>query len=76
MVAFLTELRYGNLVYDSLETIVAAAYQSQMNNYNLAGKEIISGFGIKQVQKIQDLFSLSENQVRLIAKEIYQQKIK
>ena len=75
-VAFLTELRYGNLVYDSLETIVAAAYQSQMNNYNLAGKEIISGFGIKQVQKIQDLFSLSENQVRLIAKEIYQQKIK
>ena len=44
MLAFLSELRYGPLPYESLETIIAASYKSSMVSYNLAGRQIIAEF--------------------------------
>ncbi len=95
MLAFLTELRYGPLPCESLETVVAASYQSVMSDYNLAGKEIISDFityirneqknknpdyndtnieGRDQLSKMENLFKLTEEQIRSISERIYKNR--
>jgi hypothetical protein len=53
MIAFLSELRYGPLPYESLETIIAASYKSSLDTYNLAGRYLTAGFisYIKNEQK-------------------------
>lgn len=53
IIAFLSELQYGPLPFESLDTIISAAYQSRICDYNLAGREIVSYFlsYIKDEQK-------------------------
>lgn len=95
MIAFLGELRYGPLPYESLETIIAASYKSSMVSYNLAGRQIIAEFlsfirneqknsnpdyedinihGRNQIEKINNLYKLSEAEIRAISEYIYEQK--
>lgn len=95
IIAFLSELRYGPLPYESLETVVAASYKSSMYSYNLAGRYLTAEFisyikneqknknqeykdinihGRNQIEKITNLYKLSEAEIRAISEYIYEQK--
>lgn len=69
VVAFLTELRYGPLPYESLQTVISAAYQNKINYYNSACKEIIQlyiGGNIRQIKDMEKLLKLSKDDIRKI----------
>ncbi|MEW6009094.1 MAG: hypothetical protein AB1629_05640 [Candidatus Omnitrophota bacterium] len=42
--AFLSELRYGPLPYDSLDMVISARYKNPISNYKFAGDKIITDF--------------------------------
>jgi hypothetical protein len=44
IVAFLTELRYGILPYESLDVIISSRWRSLMESYNLASDRILTSF--------------------------------
>jgi hypothetical protein len=44
IVAFLTELRYGILPYESLDAIISSRWRSLMESYNLASDRILTSF--------------------------------
>jgi len=76
MFAFLTELRYGPMPYDSLELIISAGYQSSMDNYKLAGREIISYFAsyIKRKEDGEGLSRIPVDRIHSICDDIYKQR--
>ncbi len=95
LAAFLTELRYGPLLYESLETVVAASYKSPISSYNSAGRKIIHDFityidneqkkknpeyknisilGRNQIEKMNNLYRLTDVQIHAISEHIYKEK--
>jgi hypothetical protein len=71
VVAFLTELRYSPLPYESLDRVISAAYSSSMQIYKAAGRKILTSFiSYIQLQQAKE----NENYNRIIVKGIRSKK--
>lgn len=91
-VAFLTELRYGTLPYESLDILASSRWRSSRESYNFASDRILDFFlsYIKNEQQkgnleykgiviesgisrkaVDDLYKLTDEQIRQISEEIY-----
>ncbi|MBI5144463.1 MAG: hypothetical protein HZA30_05295 [Candidatus Omnitrophica bacterium] len=96
-IAFLIELRYGPLPYESLDMVVSAGYQSSITDYNSAGRKITGSFiayikeekkkgnpayrdidirEMGQVRMMENLFKLTEDEIRSISEYIFKNFIK
>jgi hypothetical protein len=77
VVAFLTELRYSPLPYESLDRVISAAYSSSMEIYKAAGRQILTSFisyiGLQQAKgnKAYKKISIRDKELTEQIKNLY-----